>query len=77
MAAAACTERGKLFTMGGAQQQPPPPPKLPEGNPGAGMASRAPTARAVAAALPELLNEAAGTDMAWEVLKSANSSLLP
>lgn len=40
------------------------------------MASRAPTARAVAAALPQPLTEAAGADTAWEVPRSANSSLL-
>lgn len=64
MAAAACMEWGNRLTMGGAWHQPPPPSEVPKGNLGAGTASRAPTAHAVAAALPQPLAEAAGADMA-------------
>ena len=68
---------GKSPHHGGSAASASSAPELPEGNLGAGMASRAPTARAVAAALPEPLAKAAGADMAWEVPRSANSSLLP
>ena len=49
----------------------------PWGSLGADTASQAPTAHVVAVALPQLLAKAAGADMAWEVSRSANSSLLP
>lgn len=54
-------------------------PELPEGKPGSGTASRAPTACVVAAAaaLRRPLAEAAGADTAWEVPRSANSPFPP
>lgn len=53
-------------------------PELPEGNPGSGVAPRAPTACAVAAAAPRrpLAGEAAAAS-AWGVPRAANPPFLP
>lgn len=63
--------------MQGTRHQPSPPPELPEGSPGAGTASWAPTAHVVAASFPRPLAKAAGADMPGEAPRSANFPLPP